>query len=149
MKGRPIMKDRGGRIALCAGALLLACSCTQADAGTGAEDVESPDGQHVTITALTTHPGPAEEAGDAARLTGVLKLHNGCLVVVPEGGAAPVVPVFPDRAVDETGDGLVFTDAEDRTLLLAEGEQVDFGGGGGEQESCLPGAATFTVWRNG
>lgn len=102
------------------------------------------------MRALVLCPGPAEQAGDGARLEGVLKLHNGCLVVMPEDGGAPVVPVFPDQAVDETGDGLVFTDAEGRTLTLAEGEQPALaGGGGGAPDSCLVEAPTFTVWQNG
>lgn len=142
------MMDHRGRLALCGAALLLACGCTPAEA----EDTETlaPDGQPVTAQAVTTRPGPAEEAGDGALLEGVLKLHNGCLVVMPEDGGAPVVPVFPEQAVAEAEDGLVFTDAEGRTLTLAEGEQAVLGGGrSGDADSCLAEAPTFTVWQNG
>ena len=152
---------------LCAAALVLLCGCAQEDRSSAAPGSSAPQtsdggrpggsspetssgGGHVTLLTLTTRPGAAEEAGDAALLQGTLQLEDECLVVVPDGGGDPVIPVFPEQAVDETGEGMVFTDAGGTELLLAEGAQVAFGGGGGRvHESCLPGTATFTVWQNG
>lgn len=99
---------------------LLTAGCASASRG------EGPAGH-----GISSYTGSAEEAGDAALITGVVRNHEGCLVIAAEDDPGEFwFPLFPDQALSMVDGEVTFTPSTGAPVSLAEGQRVSLGGGG-------------------